>query len=393
MIELQTGLPGSGKTLYTICRIKARAEAESRPVYYSGIPDLNLPWIEIEDPRQWHTVPPNAIVVIDEAQRVFRPRGNGSAVPEHVEKLETHRHQGIDLVIITQHPMLIDSNVRRLVGKHYHVARAFGKQKALVLEYESAKDNPLAARQSALTRDFSYPSEAFAWYKSAEVHTHKKRVPLRVYALYVTPVIALALFGYLAWWIYGKASGTHPLNETAHLPAQSAPAPGISGGATRPVKRTTAEYIQEQQPRIPGLAYSAPIYDEVTKPVHAPYPAACVVLRGECRCYSQQGTRLPMDKPMCENIVREGFFIAWDTRGPQEREGRQRDRQPLQPTTIASIASTASVPSAESRTTSGIAIEAPPRPEPLSSTPSSNPIQQQPYQPRVPASSPWSAVQ
>lgn len=35
-----------------------------------------------------------------------------------------------------------------------------------------------------------------------------------------------------------------------------------------------------------GSVYSAPTYDEVTKPVYVPYPAACVVFRDECRCYS-----------------------------------------------------------------------------------------------------------
>ncbi len=33
--------------------------------------------------------------MIDEAQRVFRPRPAGSKVPDYIQELETHRHKGI----------------------------------------------------------------------------------------------------------------------------------------------------------------------------------------------------------------------------------------------------------------------------------------------------------
>ena len=139
MISLITGQPGAGKTLYALNFVKTRAEKENRPVYYSGISDLKLPWLELDKGEDWHGVPEGSIVVIDECQRVFRPRVNGAAVPEHVSKLETHRHSGIDLVLITQHPMLADNNVRRLVGQHFHVVRAFGTKKATVHEWGEVK--------------------------------------------------------------------------------------------------------------------------------------------------------------------------------------------------------------------------------------------------------------
>jgi zona occludens toxin len=383
VIELTTGLPGSGKTLYTICRIKQKAEAENRPVYYSGIPDLKLPWIQLDDPTQWHTLPANSICVIDEAQRVFRPRGNGSQVPEHVEKLETHRHQGIDLIIITQHPMLIDSNVRRLVGQHYHVSRPFGWKKAKIFRFESARENPLSKQNEGSRIDFVYPKQAFEWYKSAEVHTVKARLPWQVVAMFVLPLLAIGLI----WWFYQSKTAPEPKPGADGITEASGATSGTGAISAPPRQRdprkTTAEYVREQQPRVAGLAYSAPIYDEVTKPVHAPYPAACVTLRGECRCYSQQGTRLSMDRSLCENIVKEGFFIAWDTRGPEQRETRNPQRQAHAPL----------VASADNAMVSSIAIPAPPPPAPLSETSKTAQIEQQPYQPRVPASSPRSMPQ
>ncbi|MCQ9378321.1 zonular occludens toxin domain-containing protein [Methyloversatilis sp. XJ19-49] len=387
MIDLQTGLPGAGKTLYSIWRIKQKSEAEGRPVYYSGISDLKLPWIELEDPTKWYECPANSIIVIDECQRVFRPRGNGSAVPEHVAKLETHRHLGIDLVFITQHPMLVDSNVRRLVGKHYHSVRAFGQQKARVFEFESVKENPVAARSTGIEHNFKYPKEIFDYYKSAEVHTHKTKRPLRYYALFALPPLAIALIGFTVSWFYDRTQGvpiggTQPTAQHAGTGAPST----SSAGRTREGKLTTAQYLQDQQPRIQGLAYTAPVYDEVTRPTQAPYPAACLTLRNECRCYSQQGTRLAVEQTLCDKIVQDGFFLAWDARTPEQRERRHEANRnaPL-------------LASASTATPTDLVIGAPAPREGLSTAPSSTTPQttsqptQQPYQPRVPANSPWRA--
>lgn len=389
MIKLQTGLPGSGKTLNTLWRIKHKAEKEGRPVYYSGITDLKLPWIELDDPTKWYECEANAIIIIDEAQRVFRPRGNGAAVPEHVAKLETHRHLGIDLVLITQHAMLIDSNVRRLCGKHYHSVRQFGQQKARVLEFESVKENPLTAKGSGQEHVFRYPKEAFEWYHSAEVHTHKKRMPWRFYLLFILPPLALGMIGYTAKWMYDRTQGV-PIggdaqqtdnpnrkpNATPHTPPSSGP------GRTREGKLTTAQYIQERQPRIDGLAFSAPMYDEVTRPTQAPYPAACVDLKGECRCYTQQATRLQMPAHLCKAIVKDGFFMTWDARTPEQKERRNEPR-PTAPL----------VASADTVTSPHTVIEAPAPREGLSGSGNATSPQttQQRYQPRVPAGSPWRA--
>lgn len=83
MIELITGQPGAGKTLFALTRIEERARKEGRPVFYSGIKDLALPWTEI-DPEKWTECPPGSIIVIDECQRVLRPRMHGAKVPAYV---------------------------------------------------------------------------------------------------------------------------------------------------------------------------------------------------------------------------------------------------------------------------------------------------------------------
>lgn len=321
MIYGITGLPGNGKTLYAISWIKAKAEKEGRPVFYAGIKGLTLPWTEI-DPLKWFDCPANSIVVIDECQRFFGVRARGSTVPPHAQQLETHRHLGIDLVLITQSPMLLDNHDRSLIGTHFHVVRNFGLNRATVYEFQQCKDNVLKSRGDGIRHEWRYPKEAFTWYQSAEVHTHKARIPMRVWLLLLLPLF----LGFLIWYIYGRWSARAAADDVP--PPVGAPAVSgqvyassprqVSGGA-KDAPMTAVEYAAAYNPRIDGLHYTAPAYDEVTKPVVAPYPAAVVVSKSKgCRAYSQQGTRLEMPDAICRQIAEGGFFMAWQQPTPQQ---------------------------------------------------------------------------
>lgn len=317
MITLITGLPGNGKTLYALAMVKDLAAKEDRPVFYSGIADIKLPWIE-HDATRWMELAPRSIMVIDEVQRVMRPRMHGTTVPDFVAALETHRHKGLDLVLITQHPSLVDANVRRLVGRHLHVVRKFGTQFATIHEWGSVKDNCDKNRSDSIRHEWRYPKEAFGWYKSAEAHTVKRRIPFKVWALLAVPVVVIGGF-WVGLTSYGS-SKPKPANTSSSGVVATAPAAG------QPARLTPAQYVDQFQPRVAGLAYTAPAYDEVTKPVRAPYPAACVRSEARCGCYSQQGTRLDVPKAMCEAIVGGGFFIPWDEREPPEARHAAAER-------------------------------------------------------------------
>lgn len=283
MITLITGLPGNGKTLYAIAWLRERAEKEGRQVYYSGIADLKLPWIEA-NPEKWFELPKGAIIIVDEVQRIMRPRQHGATVPEFVAKLETHRHLGVDLVLITQHPMLLDSNVRRLCGQHFHVVRKFGTHNATIHEWGSVKESCDKNREDSIKHHWRYPKDVFQLYKSSEMHTHKMRIPMKVWGFIALPFLIAGLVYVLAKNIYAR---TQPKDSEAAVMADGKPRPAQSGTSSNGVPRMTREeFMQAHQPRIAGLAYTAPVYDDVTKPVHAPYPAACVASASRCQCYT-----------------------------------------------------------------------------------------------------------
>lgn len=309
-MTLVTGLPGSGKTLYTLARWKPLADKEGRPVFHNNIPGLNIPNWQVWDVERWQDLPPGSILIVDEAQFAFKVTGRGQT-PEWVQKLAVHRHGGLDIVFITQHPMLLDVFVRKLCDRHFHVMRKFGLRWATIHEFASGvNESPNKSRKGSIRHDFRYPKEVFGWYKSSELHTVQARIPMRLWVMLALPVIAL-LLGYFAF------SRVRPdaLKEQADKSVVAAGGKAGSareGGGGRMEPMTLEEYATAYRARVPGLAHTAPIYDDVTKPVVAPYPAACVSMKGRCGCYSQQATKLDVAADVCEQIVAGGYFVAWD---------------------------------------------------------------------------------
>jgi zona occludens toxin len=331
MIYLHTGQPGAGKTLYTLYKVRQRAMAENRPVFYAGIeilkPEEFPNWQLLDNPEKWFDLPDGSIIVHDECQTLYRPRGNGAAVPEYVARFETHRHQGHDVYLITQHPMLIDTNIRRLAGEHVHIVRAFGAKFSVAHKWQQVKEQCDKSRNDSLTEQFLYPKELFEAYKSATIHTHQSRLPLRAFALVLVP-FALAFLGWMFYgWYQGFMEPTKGAETLTPVPAFTAP-PGQAPGISAPVQQSREEWLATHQPRIHGLAYTAPRYDSITQPVTAPVPVGCVSNKSKgCVCYSQQGTRLEVPQSMCSGIVERGYFIDFEHTQSRDR-GRDEAARP-----------------------------------------------------------------
>jgi hypothetical protein len=340
MIDLITGLPGNAKTLYTIGFVRDWAAKENRPVFYSGIPELTLDWQEIE-PEKWMEVPPKSIVVIDEAQRIFRNRSLGATPPKHVTDLETHRHLGIDLVFITQHPSLIDPAIRRLAGRHRHMVRIWGMEMSTVHKWDAVRDNcdkPASRKDSEQTK-WAFDKSIYKLYKSSQEHTMKRSIPLRAKMLLLTPFV-LAALGYFAYYVLiGKHKPVEGAAQVQAVAPDGTPKqvrPSVSEGqdarANFDPVQDAKQYVQMNTPRVVGLAFTAPKYDRITEPVRAPVPAACIQVgtpqsqKGiRCTCYSQQGTPLDVPLNMCMGFARNGWFQDFDA--DKDREQLARTQQ------------------------------------------------------------------
>lgn len=339
MIIVVTGQPGAGKTALVVDMLANDPQFQGRPLFVGGIDDLRIEHLPVPPVDEWteartmpedstislqyFTFPPRSVIVLDEAQRIYRPRAASAKVPPEVQAFETHRHTGVDFILLTQHPGLLDSNIRKLAGKHIHIAvTPFGRKK---YEWTKCVDPDLKSeRQIAASSNYSPPKRVFDLYKSAELHTKiKVRLPGYIY------VAGFGLVGVLAL-AYFALSGIK--NKMAPVDLQtSQPSFLAVQSHGHEDQLTPAEYIKSTEPRLPGLYYTAPRYDQVTKPVTAPYPSICVLNHqtNRCRCLDQQGNHYNAPDGLCRSIVANGLFRDFstpeDTDGPRPAESKPDD--------------------------------------------------------------------
>jgi len=319
MITLITGTPGAGKTLYTVAM--ELPKFKDRPLFIDGIPDLTITHLEPLGPvDKWHEwIPDGAVLVIDEVQRIWRPRGNASAVPPGVAALETHRHKGVDLVIITQHPNLLDPNIRRLVGRHLHVRRMFGWNRAIVYEWDAATD-PTRVTQ-AVKRSFTYPKKAFKLYKSSEMHTRRgNRLPLPVVLVGLVLVgIPVAIYAAYQRTVGDWTSGAVVVDDTGAAAESSTTRAG--GGATvLPVVQMPDRIQEALTPLDDHNPLSAPLYSASLPPVVVPEIVGCISSARACSCYSQQQTPIWVPESQCRERAAGRYYDPYRSAPPASRE-------------------------------------------------------------------------
>jgi len=303
MLTLITGTPGAGKSLYAVSTIARKVPGSKVPdgqggevlrVLHSNIKNLIVPHEHMtgDDLNVWHTwAKPGDVILFDEVQEVWRPRGKVSEVPACIAKLETHRHMGVDIVLVTQNPMLVDSNIRRLVNQHIHLRR-LSKGSAFVYEWDSCQDAPTSAYSRAMTSKFwMHPKDAYSLYKSAELHT---KPTVRVPKLLFVGVAAVAAAAYAGPTFYARLQ--ERLNPAARVskPAPAAPAtwPVPAGAVTQ------------------GSS-AAPVAAPTSSPVAAP-PAhlGCIAMGDRCSCFGEDGRQVDVEPHVCrEGSQKVGYVL------------------------------------------------------------------------------------
>ena len=337
MLHIISGANGAGKTLNTLRWVRDRQLKENRPVCHNGrfepVEGGELDGWKKIDFKDWQAEPDGTIFLIDEAHNDLPNRPAGSAVPDPVKMLAEHRRRGFDFYPVTQHPQNIDSFVRRLVGPpgwHRHLKRSFGADLVSVLEWSAVNPNcekDGSSKTGTVTMQ-PFPKEVYKWYKSASLHTGKKRIPVKVWVFLACVLLIPLLIWLAASRLTPKPAAAAP--DGAPKTQQPGSAPAASPVAA---KLTVPEYLNLRRPRITDFPHTAPAYDEVAKPSVAPYPAACVSMRNECKCYTQQATLLQVARSTCLQIVSQGFFVDWTQQQPQQQQAfmQARGQPPLMP--------------------------------------------------------------
>lgn len=273
MITLITGAPGSGKTLYCIDKIlrpvlgttvsgtddEGNAAVYDRRIY-TNINGLLLDhelidrdWLENIHDRKTT----GAFVVFDEVQRVWPNRPNGSKKPPSVEYLETHRHDGIDIVLLTQSPQLLDPAVRALVGRHLHMRRLGSMGAAVVYEWDACS-NALNYKNAFTKTPYRYSRQVFKLYKSSRAHTKQtRRLPAAVYF----GVAGLLAAAYMWPQLIGRITGQQDQAvQQAETKTASVPdAKPLAAASALPTAAGAAGEVHDQ----------GPIHRELPAPIHA----------------------------------------------------------------------------------------------------------------------------
>lgn len=250
-----------------------------------------------------------ALLVIDECQRHFRPRPAGSPVPDHVAAFEVHRHQGLDIWLITQRVGLIDANVRGLCGRHIALrSTALGRYK---YEWPECGDiDSKGSRDTAARTRYKLPKHVFSLYKSAEVHTkHGHSLPFMAKAMFAV-VPLFFLFLYMSWSTINKKFNPQPVQsvQAAHVGQVQQGKVSVIRPADLPVGfEPVPQGMLSEVPAVPGHPESAPMYAPLRQVVSMPWPDACVMMGERCSCYTEQGSRIvEIDAAACIDILKNG---------------------------------------------------------------------------------------
>lgn len=340
MLGLVTGVPGSGKTLYVVKLImdyvKANEKAEKhnrkvdetgegkhRPIraIYSDINGLNIPGV-LPSPDDWRDTPNHSVVVYDECQEKFPPDGKGRSSRPDIAQMEKHRHSGHDLILITQHPQLLHSHIRRLVGNHYHVERIMGSNSAKIFNNQRVlKVDSKGDLNGSDSWVWGYDKKLFDLYQSATDHTHKFKLPNKV----------KWMIGFVLLFLFGVSFAVPPALKF------------FTGGATKEVisqpekpKSIPVDQVSQYVPDRP--APEPPKSVQVKKVVASVEPevveyAGCAHIPSKklCKCYTSEGRRANLSYASCRNMLENplDYFDLGSGKYRGTRESRSPGRNVL----------------------------------------------------------------
>lgn len=321
-IALITGAPGSGKTALIVHYIKQAAD-KGRPIFQVGIPELQIPhipppksmddWTELrEDPDMegkmlpYFTFPENSLIVLSEAQRLYRPRPSASKLPDYVAAFETCRHTGVTFILDTQHPDFLDGHIRKLIGQHIHLIDhgVLGRK-----HYEwPYLGNPEQFKSAPIKKPYKLPTSVYGLYKSSSLHVKRNYTFPPALKLLIVLALAISVGGY---FIFGRlqdkfspsagVAALDPKSKTAQPSASPA-----SGQSPDP-----ASLLLEFSPLVPGRPETAPAYNGLRVVKNMPVVVGCIKTARACACINQQGLDAGLDQTQCNRWLDSPPFDAY----------------------------------------------------------------------------------
>ena len=273
MIELYEGVPGSGKSYHAICEKFLPWVKQGRRLYiavdgiyldrlslFTGIElsvleqQITLWKDSVEVLQAFQHVEPGSAVIIDEAQTVFRSMQK--VEPGLLRWLETHRHYGVDILLMSQDFRQMSQGVTRLIEATVKFRKlAFV---GLAKKYQGkVRGNP---EDHDVIRAFvgTYSPTIYAYYSSyssaairEEKRSHTVFKSARVAIGIAAGLFAIGLMVWRPWSSLGSAksgsaAGVNPVPSVA-----AGSVPSGSGSLLNPLGLPSATAAIAQPPKRP----------------------------------------------------------------------------------------------------------------------------------------------
>jgi zona occludens toxin (predicted ATPase) len=271
MIELYEGVPGSGKSYHAICEKFLPWVKQGRRLYiavdgiyldrlslFTGIDLQTLEqqitiWKDsVEVLQAFPHVEPGSAVIIDEAQTVFRSMQK--VEPGLLRWLETHRHYGVDILLMSQDFRQMSQGVTRLIEATVKFRKlAFV---GLSKKYQGkVRGNP---EDNEVIRAFvgTYSPAIYAYYSSyaSAAIQEEKRSHTVFKSARVAIGIAAGLFaiGLMFWRPWSSLSSTKGMSAAVVTGAPSLPprpSPSASSSLLNPFGASVPSTASPQPPK------------------------------------------------------------------------------------------------------------------------------------------------
>lgn len=358
MIYLVTGTPGTGKTAFVMDSVLKNRfglfkdeNGNFRPMFSVNLEVIDKAQLPISPvrPEDFIAAPlhenfeEGSIIIVDEASEIYPVRAAATKLPPHIEGLNTLRHHGLTLIIITQAPTMIDIFVRNLVGKHWHIDRK--QLGSRFYEWNKCIVSPGKAYfQEAYSEAYKPNPKVFGLYQSATKHIkfkksvswHYKAIPFLILF-----IILSIYFGLNRLNKMGGEEQTASKQPAAIIdPKTGKPQNGEKqyfndkdNSPQRPQVSLLGTKAEDYTPRLIDHEETAPVYDGVRKVADFPIIQGCILSeRGKnaysCNYYTQQGSVSPVSASYCVEYLNKRPFNPF--RQPENNskdDKKQSDKQ------------------------------------------------------------------
>ena len=372
-IQLITGKPGSYKSAY-LMSMALDEIAKGRLVYFCNFRGLQAEKYQLnvlDHFNEWASVPDGALVIIDEVQEFTRDvptNAKTEELPQWMTLLEKHRHRGIDIFVVTQHPMFIHTHIRRLLEKHIHMQRVQGMPWSNKREWQQVCSDPenidnASIKKGCTTTIYRPNKKVFDYYESTVVDTHKFKVPRKLLTSLAMVGGALAFVFWIGAPVFSKYINPTGDKEVVKQIAENPNAPNPNFSAENQLKVNISKCIDqfnltedqckemydpqimqarndqlEQTTRnhmdniVFDYSPSDPFktlqvqYEVTAKPVFS----GCTKFNGRYYAYTQQGTKLDVDPSVCQRVIDDGDRPFNYFKNDQQLQANNLHQQPVQ---------------------------------------------------------------